>query len=223
MGILRKGILGEVKGRVGPVEGSTSRGIHTIKARRRKTRKKPVEAQVEQRSKFGILSAFLSIILPLLNVGFKKRKKEFSPYDLAMRVNLINGLTEGENGFEINYEKIALSSGSGETAWSARMAYEETTRKLTISWEIPETVSLSLGSDLAYFLIYNQKLQLPIALEAVTVRAAQQYELVLPKHFARKIIHVWMFFASEEGKILSNSDYVGKLDIPTSSQSVALT
>lgn len=217
MGILRKGILGEVKGRVGPIEGSSSRGIHTIKSRRRKTRKKPVKAQVEQRTKFGILSAFLSIIVSLLNVGFKKRKKEFSPYDLAMRVNLVNGLTEGENGFEINYEKIALSSGSGETAWSARMAYEEATRKLTISWETPETVSLSLGSDLAYFLIYNEKLQLPLALEAVTVRAAQQYELVLPKHIGRKIIHVWIFFASEDGTIVSNSDYVGKLDIPTPS------
>lgn len=217
MGILRKGITGEVSGRVGPVEGSSSRGINTIKTRRRKTRKKPVAAQVEQRTKFGVLSAFLSVILSLINIGFKKRKKQFSPFDLAMRTNLIKGLSEDENGLAINYEKIAISSGSGETAWSARIAYEETTRSLTITWEIPETANVSLGSDLAYFMLYNQKLKLPISLEGVTERAALRYEWVLPQYFARKIIHVWMFFASEDGKIVSNSDYVGKLAIPTSS------
>jgi len=59
MAEIKRGILGGVSGKVGTVVGANWRGKNIIRAIPRKSGKKPSPLQVEQRSKFKLMSNFL--------------------------------------------------------------------------------------------------------------------------------------------------------------------
>ena len=73
MGKLNIGILGGFSGTVGTVIGSSNRkGEDIIRVKSKKPRTSSTEGQINQRTKFRLVTVFLQALNFLLKVGFKK-------------------------------------------------------------------------------------------------------------------------------------------------------
>jgi hypothetical protein len=87
MGQLQNNSMGEVKGRVGKIVGSTWKGINYIKSSPRSSNRKPTAAQQEHRDRFKLMANFLQQIRPLVNITFGSASR-MTGFNKAVEANL---------------------------------------------------------------------------------------------------------------------------------------
>jgi hypothetical protein len=208
MGTIDHGILGEVSGKTGPIVGARSRGQNTIRSTARKRRLKSDVPQ-SQTYKLGMMSSFLAGARSAINIGFAQTKKKLDPLNRAIRLNIPLAIIGRKPNYTIDFSKVVLSTGKREPAWSEDLVLE-TGCKATVSWEIPETVKLkAIGKDIAHLLVYDTTFKKFAFYTANAERASLSCTMNLNDTMNDHTIHVWIFFVSPDGKIASNSTYVG--------------
>lgn len=205
MAIFKKGILGGFSGAVGPVIGSSWKKRHVLKSRpnRRKT------ILSDQHIKLGMLSNLLSAFSSPIKIGFYKKKNKDNAQNSAIQYNITRVFGGESPDFEIDYKKIVFSRGLREPAWSGTTIWDAK-GQLRISWEIPETAKLNLiANDQAVVLIYNSSRKKRLEFQALAARKQLYLTIPIPEIYRNDTFHVWLFFISADGKMVSNSEYMG--------------
>lgn len=208
MGILRNGILGGFEKRTGAVVGRVYRGKNVVSAPPHPMVRALTELQRHQRLSFTMVSQFLSTFINLIRIGFGNDRK-FFPMNLAMRYNFKRIVAGVYPDFSIRYEEVSFSRGSLCGPDSPVVLVDG--NGLRFSWDCLAQNSLNRYSDRACFLVYS-----PVAkCSATAARAASRvdlnYYMVLPSAFAGDLLHCYMSFVSEKGKVVSDSVYLGSV------------
>lgn len=204
------GANGTFSGKVGSVIGSSWRGIHYLRGLGKKSKKPPTEAQVAQRLRFALVSKFLAPLQGMLSVGFANvRRQTAAQFSMALKQNIEQAVTGSSPDFELVYPNIVMSSGSLFIPLMNSLTVD--TGSLTITWDPQPNQFGGASNDVAYIIVYNAERKLFITTDDPVLREAGTALVDVPAPFAGQEGHAWMFFASMDGKKVSDTVYLGAL------------
>jgi len=206
MGKIGQGILGGLSGKVGNVIGGSWKGIDYIRIKPTSVANPRTEGQVNQRTKFKEALSFLQPNKEFINVGFKNFAIKKSAFNAAMSETLATGITGVAPDFTVDYENVLLSKGALPGVLDPVASYS-TPSQVNFTWTDNSTGINASITDKALLLVYN-----PLKKESVTnfvgaVREDGSFSLAVPSNFAGDLLHTYIAFISEDGKV-SNSSYI---------------
>jgi hypothetical protein len=211
MAIIKNGILGGVSGKAGPIVGSSWKRIYILKTRSKKKIKK--KDLLPQHFKIGMMSKFLKPFLEEIRIGFNNFKQKDSQYNRAMSYNLHRAVKGTFPDFVVDYPNIKFSRGDRETAWSGKAVLLDDNH-IKISWEIPETVKLKIvGNDLVRVMMYAENKKIGIVSHDKAIRKDLEITIKTGAYLKGNLMQVWLFFVSPDGKSVSDTDYIGAVQL----------
>ena len=214
MGKMFSGILGGFTGTVGTVIGSSNRnGDDLIRVKSKKPRNSNSKGQANQRTKFGLVTAFMQAINFILKFSFKQVAGDaMTPYNYACQYALKNAIAGEAPDFELDYSKVLISEGplSREAVASA----QKLENKISFSWDDISENGLCEPNDKAVMVVYNvDKAEISYSDGAVT-RGSKTGTLSLPYAETGDNLLFYLYFRSEnDPTIVSTSQYLGSLTV----------
>jgi hypothetical protein len=210
MGIQDKGAFGGFRNKTGPLVGHIVNGQNVITSYPRKSTKAPTQKQLDQRKKFGLVTSYLSWISGLIDIGFKSHEARQSAMNKAVRYNLQHAVSGVSPDYAIAYSKLVYSQGKcplpGDTLIEGLVG-----EKVDYSWGITLPSKYGKQTDMATLMVYNPDKDRFVVLQNAGARAELGFTLQLPADFLGDTIHCYLSFVSLDGKLVSNSIYVGLL------------
>jgi len=211
MGKISQGILGGFSGKVGNVIGASWKGIHYIRIKPASVANPRTEGQVNQRTKFSATLAFLQPSLAFVKVGYKFYASKRSAFNAAMSYVIQNAITGSAPDFSVDPAIALLSRGklTGASGATANLV----AGTLSVLWTDNQAEGNARADDKAMLLAYNPTRQESIMdLEAGT-RSTGSGELTIPDHYSGESVEVYLAFEAADGSMVSNSAYVGSVDV----------
>ncbi|MDP4270367.1 MAG: DUF6266 family protein [Bacteroidota bacterium] len=213
MGKLAMGILGGFSGTVGTVIGSVNKnGDDIIRVKSKKPRTSQTEAQINQRTKFGLVTQFMKPLNPILKVGFAGvTPVSMSPYNYACMLALNKAITGTAPDIELDYSMIRISEGS--LAQVVKPTAQLVNGEVKFVWSNNSESSSGDITDQAILVVYNANNSQYSYSIGKTTREALGGTLALPNHEAGDQLQVFLFFKSASGTEVSTSQYLGTITI----------
>jgi hypothetical protein len=209
MGIYNEGILGFFRGKVGRVVGSVVRGVHYMKGLGDFRADNPSQAQLDQRLKFALMTAFLRPLANLIKVGYPSGKSGITSANMALSANLRHAVTGISPNFTVDYAKFMFSKGALPIAAAISVA-SEADGKLKFAWDLKAG---DAPTDQATLLVYNADQNVYVTLPNAAPRSAKTYTLQVPLDFLGANLYAWISFVSADKKSVSDSVYVGSVTL----------
>lgn len=211
MGIIQKGILGGFSGNVGPVVGSSWKGISYMKSLPNKKSKTSSVAQIEQQIKFTVVVHFLQTMTALLELTYKSYANEMSGFNAAFSYNIQNAITGISPDFVIDYPKALVSRGNlpnGTNPDAANAAGSN----VVFTWTDNAGTGNALATDQTILVIFCPDLDTTVFTTGNTTRSTgtETVDLIA---FSGKIIQTWIAFIDAQNNEASNSFYTGQLTV----------
>ena len=98
-------------GQLGNVIFSSWKGIEYVRSKPAKVYNPKTPAQVAQRTKFALINAIITPLLPYIRIGFSGYAERMSAYNAAISYNLQQAITGNSIHPEIDFEKLTFSRG----------------------------------------------------------------------------------------------------------------
>jgi len=216
MGTFKKGILGSFSGKVGTVIGSTWRNLDVMKSLPKKSSKPPVQAQIDQRFKFSLITKLMAMAKSLLNIGYQSGNKIQSPVNTAVQYHLKNAISGISPNFTVNYSRVVLSTGSLPSLENAKVTLLPQ-HSIKLTWDALTDLDAAelaeRNKDGLMLILYSPAMGLYTTREGQYKRAALTKDIVLPGILAGNPLHIWLFVASEDEKKTSYSQYLGAFNL----------
>lgn len=203
MGTIDESILGNIRGKVGPVVGSTWNGVNYVRTLADRYQDPKTARQLRQRARFKAVIRFLTPLAKFVHIGFRQHGPRQSAYSAATSYLLRQALREEDEHVEIDYQRALVSRGCLAAAAGAKV--EQTDNLLTFTWTDNSQQANAAGDDVAMVLAYN-----PVRAEAVydteaACRADGTATLPLPAGWAGELPVVYLSFRQARGEEVSNS------------------
>ena len=210
MGKYLKGILGSFSGLVGSVVGATWNGIDVMRSRPKKSSKPPTLAQLKQRDTFALMRGFSREVSDIIRIGFQAYHVGQTPDNAAFGLNIVNAVTGVYPSISIDYPEFVLSKGNLLDVPEIVVA-TTVDAQLDFSWLNNADVADPLNTnstDKVAFVVYNPAKQSFAKKVGAALRSALSYDMVVPATWSGDNVHIWAFFVSASGKVVSDSVYV---------------
>ena len=206
MGFLTGGPYYDLIGRTGNNVGRKVKGKNVFSMRPSKSSKQPTTLQLDQRSKFGMVASWMSNALNIVQIGFQNYQSTGSAMNSAVKRALQTAVIGVSPNFNLDYSKVELSRGSlmGSRNWDVSSS---ATNEVQITWRNQVSSGKQKSTDKLVIFAYSQFLRQFVELIGPVTRETQTYDLTLPEEFSGQIIHLWIYFMSAEGDLVSNSQY----------------
>lgn len=211
MGTIKKGILGGFSGKVGTVVGSSWKGIDYIRSLPTTVRNPRTPRQVDQRGKFATVISFLSKIAPIIRIGFKDFTDKQTAINAAMSYNLKNAVTGEAGVYEMDFPKVMISRGTLYKPVSG--AVQIVDGEVSIGWDL-DFAGNGSATDMSNVLVYNITKDEAMVVVNASDRIEGYYGAVYHDHWKGDQVEVFVTFTSEDGKLVSDSLYLGQHEIP---------
>jgi len=167
----------------------------------------------EQTEKMRIVSPLLSLFKDQINKGFEHGDLRTTPFNKAVSRNINGAIGGGDRVYNIYFPALVFSAGKRETAWATKLTLVNAT-EVTVKWEVPKTAKMSLiGDDEPCFIFYNSNKDIACATYQSSKRKDLEASMELSGIKSGDIIYAYMFFVSHDKKSVSNTDYLGSLEI----------
>lgn len=207
MGILRKGIFGGFEKKTGALIGRRAKGKNIISAIQYKHKKSRTVAQLDHQLRFELAISVLKWFTDLIAVGFKHIDGRGSAFNVAVRYNFGTLVTGVSPAYVINYSKLIYSRGS--LAGPHRPSIKRVGGGLQVSWLSDVQTRFNQHTDKATFVIYCPDKAMIMKFRNHVMRAAMGCVLPLLPGLTDVPLYAWMSFISADGKVLSDSVYLG--------------
>nr|WP_121272890.1 DUF6266 family protein [Pedobacter schmidteae] len=208
MGIIKKGILGGFKGKVGTVNGYVLKGQDIMRGQPEQRTVPFSKKELANQQKFGDVQAWLRPLTIFLRVGFQDYAPTFEGFVAAKSHIMKNAMFTDDAGAHIDPAKALVSFGDQEQATTAA-AVSESTNTITYSWE-GGTYDFD---DRAMFLVYDIEGGVADFDTAAVRRTNEGGVFKLNENFSGKTVHVYLAFVAEDRKRRSNSQYLGTVTV----------
>jgi len=211
MGTFSDGILGGFSGSVGPVVGSSWKGIKVMRGKPHSKRRKSTDGQLRQMAKMTLMSGFLCPLKGLLNSTYNSVTVRMSCFNKALSYNMRNAVTGDYPAFTVNYEQLVLGRGD---LLNVKMLTAVSSSVGTISfiWKDNSNEGSARATDQAFVAVYCEALNQWASSDKGSLRIAGSYTLDVAA-FRGKAVHGYIGFLSADGKFVSTSLYTGLVNI----------
>lgn len=212
MGTIRKGANGGFSGKAGSVVGSNWRDIEYIRGLPKLSNKPKTDKQLEQQAKFTMA---INVLLPVkkqIDIGFANIKQgRTTSYNLALKHMLDYAIIGTYPALEIDYPQIAFAQGRLSGVSGITLLAEP--ENIRVSWSNMVLKSNSSATDVLTAMVYEPESNDYVIGPPDTARAAGLMDIVMPFDWLGKAVHVYLFFTSLDGKLVSNSAYGGSITV----------
>jgi hypothetical protein len=212
MAIISHGILGGVSGKIGNVIGGSWKGIDYLRIMPASVANPKTPAQMDQRSKFVTVIKFLQPMVDFIRVGFKLYAIKMTQFNNAMSYNLNAAISGTYPDYTIDYSKALVSRGSLTSATGATVASLSST-SMALSWSDNSGAGAALATDKSLVLAYHTDTGTVVYNTAGASRSVGEYTITVPTELAGGTFETFLGFISEDGKLVSNSVYVGSVTL----------
>lgn len=214
MSTIKSGILGGFSGKVGNVVGAKWKGIDTMKIKPSNVTNPRTTGQLDQRTKFSTVLRFLQPMTDYLRVGFKLYSKGMSQFNSAMSYNLQNAITGSYPNYSIDYANALVSRGP-LTGVVNGLAESKATGIVHLVWTNNSNNGNALSSDKALIVVLNPLRGEAICIKGGEDRLSEEAEVTVPLNYAGEDVCVFLGFMNAEGTKVSNSSYLGTINVAT--------
>lgn len=171
-------------------------------------------AQNEHLIKFKLVTSFLSSISRFITIGYRSVRSLATPMGVAATMIMEKNILGIYPDYQLDYPNISLTFHLSEMDHAAQPTIEaKAGNVIKVSWEIdPEAGEMTKPTDSAYIILYSERLQRHTFFINRT-RSTLTVEAPLPDKFAGEVMHCWLFFTSANKKVISPTDYLGKVTL----------
>ena len=212
MATYSNGANGAFSGKVGSVVGSRWRSIDYLRGLPKKSSKGPTTEQLKQQSKFAMAVNYLRPIKDVLNIGFADKKQTtLSGYNLGVKSFLSKNIKGEYPEYTVDFSTMVISKGSLNSFLGLKMVVED--EQLKFAWKTNINGLNSFIDDILIFVIYNETQNMYLLFDEA-LRADLSYTSEIGTAFNGNTIHTWAFGISRDQTAVSNTQYLGTIDIP---------
>ncbi|WP_316820503.1 DUF6266 family protein [Pedobacter gandavensis] len=212
MGTYQSGPFGPFRGKVGYVVAVKWKGVNVVRNYPQKSTKVPAVALAQHRDKFAYTMKFVGQALGLIYIGHGHVSGRTNPENIAFKSILAHAVKGIHPDYELDTEQVKLSTWSKMDAVMQPKVSLVADQMVQVSWKMDERANRYTSPvDLAYILLYNPSKEASVVSCGLVKREALSAELNVPDSFEGDVLHCWMFFASENGKFVSETSNVGEL------------
>ena len=202
MGKFNQGILGGFSGKVGTVIGAFWKGRNVMRALPRYFHDANTPDQQKQRAKFKTVGKLVSIMSPLLAIGYKMFAVDETAQNVFVRDTLANGF--GASG-AIDYDRLRFAKGSfvNVATPSATVGQNHT---LNVAWDDNTGAGIGVtGSDPVFVMALNPAKNEMVYDTENNIREDESATLTHPSGWAGDTVHIYVATKELKGPICSNS------------------
>jgi hypothetical protein len=215
MGIIKRGILGGFQNKTGAVVGVRWRGLDVMRGLPRPITKTFSEGQKDHQKKFKMLSHLLSMVAPVINIGFRERYGTSTAKNRAMAYNLKIPLVGESPDLRLDYSMLSFSRGRCALPMHTEV-FALPQSELSFSWSYTGCRDKQENDrDLISFLVYNPDRDHVMKLMRKATRADQRFTVEVPSGFSGETIYAYLVIESSTtlGSV-SNSLFLGAVLMP---------
>lgn len=212
MGTYQAGAFGPFSGKIGYVVATKWKGVNVVRNLPRKSTKEPGVGQLQHRDKFAFVMMFVHQVLELLVIGHKNVSGKINAENIAFKYLFAHAVKGDHPDYKLDIAQIQLSTWSKMDRVMRPKVVLAAEQEVQLSWVMDEWANrYTSPQDLAYILLYNPSKAAAVVSCGMVKREALQADLFVPASFEGDVVHCWMFFASENGKLVSETIYVGEI------------
>lgn len=210
MAKIKKGILGPLSGKLGPVIGSTWKGVSYLKTVPRTTAKNQTftTKQLAHQAKFKFLHLWLTPFHPYVTIGFANLAKGLTEINMAFKINYTSALQGTYPDFYMDYDQVWLSKGT-LTNLSVTSMVLDTADTLKLNWV--DHSRLGEHNDQVMLVIYCPALKIADGGVGFAKRSDYQLEFKFNSKMINQDLEVFISTVSLNRKKVSNSEYLGRI------------
>ncbi|MGL4583534.1 MAG: DUF6266 family protein [Flavobacterium sp.] len=215
MAEIKQGILGPVNGKVGTVVGVMWRGVNYIRAKPRKSNKKPSMKQLLQWDKMSLVSTFASKFKDFVNANcpsVKKGKKWIAGKEQMISRLMTQGIELSNGEQHIKVEEALLSIGNLAPAVIKKINRLKT-GKFKVQWENGLINALTLNTDKLTMMLYNETLDQFTAISDVGNRVDKYAHFSIPSEWDKGTVYFWSMWKAADGSVNSTSCFHGIIEL----------
>lgn len=216
MAITKSAPGGAFKGKLDNAVFAPWKGLLTVRSVPKKSSKKAVQSQIEQRAKFALMGQFVARLAEVITMGYQSVSGNVTAHNVALKENLATALIGEYPDYAIDYAKVKLSrtSGSNEiNGISNVLTTAAINGKVTITWIAEDaTRQKTLPTDVLCVIFYNATQKFFMTSGKAAIRSALTTSVRIPLEEDTDVIHGWVLIFSADGKNVSRSTYLGIID-----------
>ncbi len=205
------GVLGNFKGKIGNIIGTTWRGKSIIRSLPSRSNRPATELQLTQQEKFKMIMTFINTMSSLAETTFKAYGKGMTGTNAAVSYNLQNAVSGVESPFNISYPNVLVSRGSLPNATNV-VAEAIAGNAIEFSWTNNGGIGKAKDSDKVILVVHCPALNHTAYVLGGNARSALSQNFSVPE-FTGETVETWVAFTTTTGDISSNSIHTGSVNI----------
>lgn len=219
MAIIKNGINGTVSGKAGSVVFVLTKTGNYVRSLPRVKKRPPTPEQLLCRTRFTIVRSHISLLNPIIKIGYKAYSYPKRAYDVAMSYNLNEALIQKEDGFVVNWQKFMVAKGSPNPITSYTMDFDQEDRVLQVTWEYDTYLEKKFDTRSydSFLILYNAAdsgAEYPLLMNDSKNRLiAGKQHLNIPAHRKEATYEVYLFFVESYGGGNTDSLHLGKIQV----------
>ena len=215
MARLKKGIIDQLSGTIGPVVGASWRGIPYIRTKptksNRKRKKKSSDAQAATRIRFALAAKLLRNMRPIVELGFRDEAVEKTGMNAAISHVMKHAITGEFPNFTISFDHMLISRGKLPNVDEATVG-AHAPEAIRFNWTNNEGIGKATGEDKVLMVAYDAEDEAVVYKIGTTRHAGT--DILDMGGFSGRTVHTWISFISADNRDVANSVYTGTVVVP---------
>lgn len=219
MAIIKNGVNGTVSGKAGSVVFVLTKTGNYVRSLPRVKKRKPSPEQLLSRTRFKIVRSHISMLNPIIKIGYKAYSYPKRAYDGAMSYNLNEALMQEGDGFVVDWKKFMVAKGSPNPITSYTMDFDQENGVLQVTWEYDAYLekkfdTRSYDSFLVLYSAGDNGVEYPLLTnDSKNSLIAGKQDIAIPEHTKEATYEVYIFFVESYGGGNTDSMHLGKIKI----------
>lgn len=211
MGKCSQGVFGMWTKKVGNVVGRVVDGVNVYSIYQPNVSNPNTQAQQQTRSKFTLLTKYLSLGNNFAKMGVSRIRKSGTWLSLLIGRNFADGTTGSWPNYRIDPSKVKFAFGNVDNAYNTAAQVQGT--DLSFSWTDNSGIGTALETDKFCFLVINDAKEAAIYDTEASDRSTRQASVSLPSSWTGDPIEVYAYFRRTNSDEVSDSLYLGNFQL----------
>lgn len=203
------GILGGMRGKIGPVVGCQLGDTFYIRSRPRKRTVEPGEKESANRAAFALVQSWLQPLKPVLQTGFKNYGSKTGGFRAAFAYHRKHAVAGTYPNFYMNLDKVMLSGGLLPGAVNP-VVHAQTSGELHFNWTY-NTLQDANPYDQVMLVAYQLSSGEAVYTTTGNFRKAGEDRLAIPANWSGKTVAVWLAFIAADRSMQADSQFLGEV------------
>jgi len=205
MGKIKQGVLGGFSGKVGPVVGSSWKGIAVMKSKPLSVANPRTSGQVTQRNSMSAIVILSQLLLGyVLKPCWDRFAQQMSGYNSFVQKNIACFV----DGVFINFDQFMLTMGKMTATLFGSKSWDNATKILTVNWSDDSGSGFRTATDICYAAAYHEDSAKWFIPTITPTRANESVTIQLDDTIVTgESVRFYFGFKRADGTIVSDSTY----------------